>query len=122
MATLSIETGRRRVLVQNVAPELEGGEFPIKRIVNQNVQVSADALTDGHDQLSCALKYRRAEDPLWNEVPMASIGNDRWQAAFPLSEVGRYRYTIEAWVDHFRSWQENLRKRVEAGQHSAVDL
>ncbi len=108
--------------MQNVAPELEAGEFPIKRIVNQNVQVSADALTDGHDQLSCVLKYRKAEEPLWNEVPMASIGNDRWQAAFPVPEVGRYRYTIEAWVDRFRSWQENLRKRVEAGQQSAIDL
>ena len=37
---------------------------------------------------------------------MEPIGNDRWQAEFPVAEVGRYRYTIEAWVDHFRSWQE----------------
>ncbi len=122
MATLLIETGRQRVLVQNVAPEIEAGEFPVKRLVGQRVLVTADALSDGHDQLSCLLKYRRAEQPAWSEVPMEPIGNDRWQAEFPLPQAGRYRYTIEAWVDHFRSWQESLRKRRDAGQELAVEL
>lgn len=122
MATQLIETGRRRVLVQNVAPEIEGGEFPIKRIAGQRVRVSADALTDGHDRLACLLKYRKADEPVWSEAPMEAIGNDRWQAEFPVPEAGRYRYTIEAWVDHFRSWQEDLRKRVDAGQQTAIDL
>ena len=35
-----IETGRRRVLIQKVAPEIDGGGFPIKRIVGQPVRVS----------------------------------------------------------------------------------
>ena len=122
MATVQIETGRRRVLVQNVTPELEAGEFPIKRLVGERVLVSADALIDGHDQLVCVLKYRKAEQPVWNEVPMESIGDDRWQAEFPVREAGRYRYTVEAWVDHFRSWQENLRKRVDAGQPIGIEL
>lgn len=122
MATLLIDTGRRRVLVQNVAPEIEAGEFPIKRIVGQRVAVSADVLTDGHDQLACMLKYRKADQPAWSEVLMESVGNDRWQAEFQVAEIGRYRYTIEAWVDHFNSWQESLRKRVDAGQEVDVEL
>jgi starch synthase (maltosyl-transferring) len=84
--------------------------------------VRADALTDGHDQLSCVLKYRKADDPCWNEVPMRSIGNDRWEAEFRVTEIGRYRYTIEAWVDRFQSWRENLRKRLAAGQEVGVEL
>ena len=71
---LLMETGRRRVMVQNVAPEIEAGEFPIKRIVGQRVMVSADALTDGHDQLSCVLKYRKAEQPAWSEVAHGADG------------------------------------------------
>jgi starch synthase (maltosyl-transferring) len=117
-----LETGRRRVLIQNVAPEIDAGEFPIKRIVGQVVVVSADALTDGHDQLSCILRHRRADDPLWSDVPMESLGNDRWRGEFRVTEVGRYRYTVEAWVDHFKSWQETLRKRLEAGQQTAIEL
>jgi starch synthase (maltosyl-transferring) len=115
MASL-IETGRRRVLIQRVVPEIDGGEFPIKRIVGQHVTVSADVLTDGHDQLSCVLKHRKADEPIWNEVPMEALGNDRWRAEFRVAEVGRYRYTIEAWVDRFKSWQSDLKKRAAAGQ------
>ncbi len=126
-----MESGRRRVLIQDVSPQIEGGEFPIKRVVGQPVIVSADALSDGHDQLSCRLKYRKPDRistglddymPLWNEVPMTSIGNDRWQASFIAAEFGRYCYTVEAWVDRFKSWQENFRKRIEARQPLVLEL
>ena len=119
---LLMETGRRRVLVLNVAPQIEAGEFPIKRIVGDGVTVSADVLTDGHDEVTCLLKYRKAEQPLWSEIVMAPLGNDRWQAEFRVPETGHYRYTIEAWVDHFKSWQHDLKKRLEAGQEVAVEL
>ena len=110
------------VLVQNVAPEVDAGEFPIKRIVGQTVRVAADAIADGHDQLSCVLKFRKVDEPAWSEVPMEPMGNDRWQAEFGVPESGRYRYTVEAWVDHFESWRERLQKHVEAGQDVAMEL
>ena len=119
---LLIESGRRRVLIENVAPQIDAGEFPVKRVVGQSVAVSADALSDGHDQLSCRLKYRKADDPLWTEAPMTPVGNDQWQASFVVSEIGRYRYTVEAWVDRFKTWQESFRKRIDAGQPLAVEL
>ena len=119
---LLIESGRRRVLVENVSPEIDAGEFPVKRVVGQSVVVSADALSDGHDQLSCRLKYRKADEPLWTEAPMTPVGNDRWQASFVVQEIGRYRYTVEAWVDRFKSWRESFRKRIDAGQPLAVEL
>ena len=62
MTLTLIETGRRRVLVENVEPEIDAGEFPIKRAIGQAIVVSADALTDGHDCLSCVLKYRKEEE------------------------------------------------------------
>ena len=122
MATQLLETGRRRVWIQDVTPEIDGGEFAIKRIVGQRVVVSADVLTDGHDQVACLLKHRMTDEPVWSEVPMEPLGNDRWQAGFDVSEVRRYRYTIEAWVDHLRTWQESLRKRIGAGQEIGIEL
>ena len=119
---LLIETGRRRVLIQNMASEIDAGEFPIKRIAGETVAVSANALSDGHDQLSALLKHRKADEAVWSEIPMSPLGNDRWEAAFRVPEIGRYRYTIEAWVDHFKSWQENFRKRIEAGQPLELEL
>ena len=32
---------------------------------------------------------------------------------FPLERLGRYRYTVSAWVDHFLSWLNEFKRRVE---------
>ena len=53
---------------------------------------------------------------------MAPLGNDRWQGRFRVSQLGRYSYSIQAWVDHFATWYEALRKRVEAEQEVQVEL
>ena len=45
---------------------------------------------------------------------MKPLGNDRFRAAFPVDELGRYVYTVEAWVDHLLSWRSELARRVEA--------
>src|SRR2546422_7342941 len=36
----------------------------------------------------------------WHETPMRSLVNDRWHGEFTVDELGRYLYTLEAWVDH----------------------
>jgi starch synthase (maltosyl-transferring) len=118
----SIETGRRRARIENVLPLIDGGEFPVKRIVGQRVRVSADAFSDGHERLSCVLKYRGPTDTSWQEVPMEPRGDDCWEGEFRVTEIGRYRYTLEAWVDRFKTWREQLRKRVDAAQDVAVEL
>src|SRR5688500_7716037 len=89
----------RRVIVENVYPEIDGGRFPVKRTLGEQVIVSADVYTDGHDMIAAALLYRRAGDVAWTEVPMAAAGNDRWTAVFPVTALGRYEYTVEGWID-----------------------
>ena len=86
------------------------------------VMVEADVLTDGHDAISCVLLYRKDSDPDWSEAPMAALVNDRWRSAFPVAQLGRYRYTIQAWVNRFKTWSRDLAKRVDAGQDVTVDL
>ena len=50
--------GRRRAIVEGVVPQVDGGRFPIKRIVGDRVQVEADAFADGHDVVTVVLRYR----------------------------------------------------------------
>ena len=114
--------GRNRVIIEGVAPEIDGGRFPIKRIIGDQVVVEADIATDGHDVISCALLYRREVDAEWTEAPMEPLGNDRWRGIFTVREIGRCRYTVRAWVDHFKTWARDLGKRVQAGQDVTVDL
>jgi len=116
------EEGRKRVIIEGVTPEIDAGRFPIKRIVGEETVVEADILADGHDALSCALLYHKEGDANWTEVPMEQLGNDRWRGSFMVQELGRYRYTVLGWIDHFKTWSRDLGKRVEAGQDVSVDL
>jgi starch synthase (maltosyl-transferring) len=56
--------GRRRAVIENVKPEIDGGRFAIKRVVGESVTVEADIFADGHDLLRAVLKYRRHTRPL----------------------------------------------------------
>ena len=114
--------GRRRAVIAEVSPAVDGGRFPIKRVSGEEVIVEADAFCDGHDALGCVLRYRRAGVVDWDEVPMESLGNDRWRGMFVVADPGTYHYTIVAWIDHFTSWWRGLAKKVEAGQDVAIDL
>src|SRR5687768_12452313 len=83
---------RRRVVVENVYPEVDGGRFPIKRVVGETVIVSADVHADGHDRIAAALLYRREGEESWDEAPMEPAGNDRWRAQFNVTSLGVYEY------------------------------
>jgi len=116
------ETGRSRVVIEGVTPQIDAGAFPIKRVIGDRVDVEADAFTDGHDAISVLLLYRKAGAERWQEVPMSFITNDRWRASFRVEELGRYEYTILAWVDHFKTWARDMEKRLAADQVATVDL
>jgi starch synthase (maltosyl-transferring) len=113
---------RKRVVIEGVKPEIDGGRFPIKRTVGEKVNVEADIVTDGHEVIAAQLLYRREQDLDWQVAPMQPLVNDRWQGEFTVVEVGRSRYAISAWVDRFRTWQRDLQKRVDAGQDVSVEL
>lgn len=114
--------GRQRVVIERVSPEIDGGAFPIKRVVGDTVRVEADVFTDGHDLVAAVLRYRPEAASDWTEIPMQPVVNDRWRAEFPVPETGRWRYTVTAWVERFLTWLRDFRKRVAAGQEAGVDL
>ncbi len=116
------DEGRRRAVVEGLAPRVDDGRFPIKRSVGDRVVVEADAFVDGHDVVTVMLLHRRAAVSGWSEVPMVALGNDRWRAEFTVHHLGRYLYTVTAWADRFETWRRDLAKRVEAGQDVDVDL
>lgn len=114
--------GRNRVVIENVRPEVEGGSFPIKRVVGERVAVEADIFSDGHDVVRAALLYRKRGDEVWREAPMRPLGNDRWAGQFTPGEMGIYYYSPQGWVDHLQTWLHDLKKKYEAGQTIALDL
>jgi starch synthase (maltosyl-transferring) len=111
-----------RVVVEAIAPEVDAGRFPIKRVVGKTVTVTADVFAEGHDRLAAALRFRRVGDDAWQEAPMEPLVNDRWHGAFTVRQLGQYEYTVHAWVDHFASWRAGLAKKFEAGQDVHSEL
>ena len=99
-----------------------GGEFPVKRVVNDLVVAEADIFCDGHDVLSAELHYKKKEDRSWQSIEMQHDVNDRWVAKFQVTELGTYLFTMSAWVDHFRSWYRDILKKIEADTDYHVDL
>lgn len=112
----------RRVVIENVRPEIENGRFPIKRVIGERVEVTADIHADGHDLLGAVLQHRPQSETEWREVRMEPLVNDRWKAEFSVSAQGRHLYTVCGWIDPFASWKRDLRKKFDAGQNISLDL
>jgi starch synthase (maltosyl-transferring) len=117
-----IKNGRNRVVIQNVNPEIDCGQYPIKRVVGEKVVVEADIFGDGHDSVSAVLLYKKEGDRKWNEAPMDFLVNDRWRGEFDIEELTNYVYSVEGWVDHFKTWVGDIKKKFEAQQDISVDL
>ena len=112
----------RRVAIDRILPDVDGGRFATKRVVNQPVTIAADIICDGHDELECRLHIRPAGHEGWTSMPMFCEGNDRWQASFTPGRIGSWEYTVSGRVDHFASWRRDLTLRAEAGEELAGEL
>ncbi|HEX4776585.1 MAG TPA: alpha-1,4-glucan--maltose-1-phosphate maltosyltransferase [Acidimicrobiia bacterium] len=111
-----------RVVIEDVRPQVDGGQFAAKAIAGDDVEVWATVFADGHDELRARVRHRRPGETRWREVEMEPLGNDRWHARVPVAGVGRYELTVTGWIDAARTWRRDLGKRFDAGQDVALDL
>jgi starch synthase (maltosyl-transferring) len=122
----------RRVIVEDVRPRVNGGRFPIKRTVGERVTVSADIFADGYDRIDAVIRFRLADAPrdraeipadhAWRELPMLPGVNDRWSGSFDVDTLGRWEYTVAAWLDPFASWRDALAKKSAAALDVTSEL
>jgi starch synthase (maltosyl-transferring) len=111
-----------RVTIAHLAPAVEAGDYPAKRVVGERITVEADIFSDGHGELAADLLWRAADEAEWHRVPMQFIGNDHWQAHFRPGRVGDHVFTIEAWRDDFASLQHGTLKKRDAGIPVELEL
>ena len=107
--------------IEDVFPTVDGGRFPVKRIVGEPVEVWADIYRDGHDVVSAALVWRRERHREWRREPMTHHSNDRWSGSFVPDQPGRYVYAIEAWTDEFATWRHGFELKQKAGADLTLD-
>lgn len=114
--------GKRRVIIENVQPLVDGGLYPAKRTAGETVQVSASIFGDGHDHLRASVLFKKKGASRWNTVEMRPTFNDEWAASFKVEEKGTYIFTIDAWVDHFETWYDGFKKKAAAKVDVKVEL
>ena len=102
-------------VIENLQPLLDGGDYPIKRIIGEDLAVEADIFKDGHDVVAAVLKWRVLGKRAWREKPMNFVDNDRWRGVCTIYDEAIHEYTVEAWTDTFRSWQSEFAKKFEGG-------
>src|ERR1700761_3503453 len=106
--------GRKRVVIEEVQPEVNAGRYPAKRVVGDQVTVTAAIFSDGHDHVAARLLYRHSSEKSFKSVSFTALPNDFWTARFPVDKVGTWFFTVEGWVDHFDTWISDLGKRLAA--------
>lgn len=117
-----MSNGKKRVIIENVQPLVEGGLYPAKRTVGERVDVSATIFGDGHDHIRAELLYKRKDASKWNVIELTPTFNDEWSGSFKVEEKGMYVFTIRAWIDHFDTWYDGFKKKAQAKIDVSVEI
>ncbi len=113
--------GRKRVIIEDVQPQVDCGRYPAKRTLGDRVTVTAAIFADGHDHVAGRLLFRHESERDWHSTSMIALTNDLWTATFSVDKLGTWIYAIEAWVDHFGTWCADLQKRLAAQHDPTAD-
>ena len=110
------------IAIEDLQPELDGGQWPIKRVVGDTIEVSADIFKEGHDLLQARVIYHALDEKGWHEQPMLPTVNDRWVGRFSVDRNTRYVYSVLAFTDVYGSWRADLQKRLAGAQDVHSEL
>lgn len=115
-----------RVVIEQVSPIVDGGRYPIKRLLGDRVQVGAVIYKDGHDLITAEARASFKADPRGTPLQTSKLSydfdTDHWSGCLQLDRIGRWEMWVEAWPDHFGSWARDLKKRMDAGQDIEPEL
>jgi starch synthase (maltosyl-transferring) len=103
------------IVIDDVHPRTPTG-LPAKAAVGEVVPVSADIFKDGHDLLAARV---RVGSDTW---PLVPVGNDRWEGALVLRDVGDHELVVEAWVDRYATWRHDVQAKAGAGDDLTTEL
>ena len=87
--------GRKRVVIEEIQPQVDCGRHPARRIFGDRVEISAAIFCDGHDHVAARLLYKPAHDREWQSAPMTALPNDLWHATFTVDKLGPWTFTIQ---------------------------
>jgi starch synthase (maltosyl-transferring) len=110
----------RRIRIRPLSPVVDCGRYAPKRCVGDRVTVASDIFSDGHEKLRAVVRYKAPGGRGWLESEMTAIdahhNGVRWEGSFPVERPGRWEFGVEAWIDLFATWRDELARKVAAAQ------
>jgi starch synthase (maltosyl-transferring) len=119
--TQTVESAGGTFHIGDVYPLIDGGRFPVKRIVGERVEIWADIYRDGRDVIAAAVIWRHQHEHEWRREPMSHHSDDRWGGSFVPDQIGPHVYAIEAWTDEFATWRRGFELKQKAGVDLTLD-
>jgi len=113
---------KARVVIESITPQIDGGQYAIKRVPGETITVRAAVFADGHDVVAARLLHRKSGEKKWKENPLVLIDNDEWEGSFMVSTTGYHEYAIAGWIDHSMYWYEGFQKKAAAGEKMETEL
>lgn len=104
-----------RIIIENVIPEIDRGQYYAKSAINQRFYVEADIFHEGQETIQACIKYKRASSSFWKEEKMSLVNNDyKYQGYFvPEFENEFYIYTIETWIEPLETFFVQLDLKLQ---------
>lgn len=116
------QMAKSRVAIEAVDPEIDGGRFAAKTVVDEPFPLEADIFGEGHDMVDAAVLWRPRGQEVWHEAPLVLFDNQRWQGHFTPTQNAHHEYTIIAWRDEWGMWRSEVGKKYNAGQSITLEL
>lgn len=118
----AVDCDAPRLSVEIKTPKVDSGQFPVRRLVGEQVVVDADILCDGHDKLAAEVIWRPVDETVWRRGAMTLVANDRWRGSITLDRLGRYVFGVIAWKDVYASFVDEITKKHLAGVPTHLEV
>lgn len=113
--------GRRRVIIKNVMPTVECGNYAAKGTVGERIKFVANIIADGHDKIFARVLLKESKSKTWREVELKLVNNDWWETYYLPHETGIISFKIQAWINEIDTWQDAYDKKTKAGVDTKLD-
>ncbi len=116
-----------RSLIRDITPVTPLGR-PARGVAGDPVEVGAQIVRDGHDELAGRIRWRRVDRAAptagrrWQIASAQVDHSGRLSGSFLPNGPGRYQFRIQVWVDRWATWRRDLRLRADAGEDLDVEF
>ncbi len=112
----------QQILIENVSPSVDQGEFPARAIAGDAVTITCDIVCHGVYILDARIRYRHIRERNWRYADIKLVDNDEWSGRIKPTKIGMYKFVVEAWIDTISTQFRDAKKWLEASEDISSDV